>query len=84
MSRFPAVAGIVRKAIRAQHSDQAITDALVRLAGEGRSVTVETLRIELEGLPASRRPVRNFQAEREQQIQEKVTARQSDRLSSAR
>lgn len=32
----------------------------------------------------SPRTPRNFQAEREQQIQEKVTARQSDRLSSAR
>jgi Helix-turn-helix domain len=59
MSRFPAVAGIVRKAIGAGYPDTAITDALVRLAAEGRSVTVDTLRIELEGLPPTRAlPVR--------------------------
>lgn len=54
MSRFPAIAGIVKRAIAAGHPDDAITDALVRLAAEGRSVTVETLRIELEGMPAER------------------------------
>jgi hypothetical protein len=54
MSRFPAIAGIVRKAIAANHSDEEISAALTRLATEGRSVTVETLRVELEGMPPSR------------------------------
>ena len=51
MSNFPAVAGICRKAIKAGHSDESIHQALMRLAEEGRSVTTETVRIELEGLP---------------------------------
>lgn len=55
LSRFPAVMGIVGKAVRTNlYTDEQITDALTRLAGEGRSLTVETLRIELEGMPPSR------------------------------
>jgi hypothetical protein len=54
LSRFPAIAGIVRRAMAAGYADVAITDALVRLATEGRSVTVETLRVELEGIPPNR------------------------------
>ena len=50
MSRFPAIAGIAKKAVNAGYSDQEIVDALLRIAGEGRSVTVESLRIEIEGL----------------------------------
>ena len=51
MAKFPAVAGIVRKAINCRrYDDQQITDALLRLAHEGRGVTVETLRVELDGL----------------------------------
>lgn len=51
MSKFPAIAGIVRKAINTgAYTDDDIAAALTRLADEGRSVTVETLRIELEGL----------------------------------
>lgn len=49
MCRFPAIAQIVKTAVRAGHDDQAIVDALLRLADDGRSVTVETLRVELEG-----------------------------------
>lgn len=54
LSNFAAVAGVVRKAINAGHSDEAITSALQRLASDGRSVTTDTLRVELEGLPPSR------------------------------
>lgn len=54
MSNFPAIAAIARKAIRAKHSDQDIADALLRLASEGRGVTTESLRVELEGLPERR------------------------------
>lgn len=54
LSRFPAVAGIVRKAVRAgSYTDDAITAALARLATDRRSVTTDTLRIELEGRPRS-------------------------------
>jgi len=52
MSRYPAVLGIVRKAIDAGKDDDDIAAALARIAAEGRSLTVETLRIELEGQPA--------------------------------
>jgi hypothetical protein len=51
LSRFPAIAGIVRKAIQADKTDAEIGDALTRLAKEGRSLTVDVLRVEIEGLP---------------------------------
>jgi hypothetical protein len=57
MSNFPAVAGIVRKAVKAApkgvplYDDTQIEDGLRRLAGDGRPLTVDTLRIELDGLP---------------------------------
>lgn len=51
MCRFPAVLGIVRKALKAGHPPDLIQTALLRLAVEGRSVTVETLRIEIAGRP---------------------------------
>lgn len=52
MSNFPAIAGVVRKAVQsARYDDDAIRDALGRLAVDGRSVSVDTLRIELDGLP---------------------------------
>lgn len=54
LSNFPAVAGIVRKALTVGYDDDAITAALSRLADDNRSVTVDALRIELEGLPPSR------------------------------
>lgn len=56
LSNFPAVAGIVRKAIRAgRYTDQEITEALTRMAADGRPVTTDALRIELEGMPEPRR-----------------------------
>jgi hypothetical protein len=51
MCRFPAIAQIVKMAVRAGHGDSEIIDALIRLAESNRSVTVETLRRELEGPP---------------------------------
>lgn len=62
MCKWPAINGIVIKAIKAgKWSDDEIRDALLRLAGEGRTVTVETLRRELAGdpPPESRAPSRN-------------------------
>lgn len=51
LSRFPAIMSIAKKAIDAKYADDHIEQALLRLAAEGRSVTVETLRIELDGSP---------------------------------
>lgn len=52
MCKWPAINGVVIKAIKSQkYTDNEIRDALLRLAAEGRSVTVETLRVELAGIP---------------------------------
>lgn len=50
LCKWPAVNGIARKAIEAgRWPDDAIRDALLRLAKESRSVTVDSLRTELDG-----------------------------------
>ena len=65
MSSFVAIRGIVKKAIAANHGDAEIISALERLARDGRGVTTETLRIELQGLPAQRsQPKRSTTDER--------------------
>lgn len=52
MCRWPAINGVVIKAIKSgRFTDGEIHAALQRLAVEGRSVTVETLRVELSGIP---------------------------------
>ena len=60
MCNFPAIMRAAKKAITCGKypDDEAIGDALVRLAKDGRPVTTDSLRIELEGLPAARRPSR--------------------------
>lgn len=56
MCRWPAINGIVIRAIQAEAwTDDEIQAGILRLAGEGRSVTLETLRIELAGQPPPRR-----------------------------
>jgi hypothetical protein len=51
MCRWPAINGIVQLAIKSnKYDDGEIEAAMLRLAKEGRSVSVESLRIELEGL----------------------------------
>jgi 5-methylcytosine-specific restriction endonuclease McrA len=70
LSNFPAVAGICRKALKAGYADVAIQDALQRLANEGRGVTTETLRVELEGLPERKVKVPDRGAEILQQAYE--------------
>ena len=51
MCKWPAVNGVVIKAIKSERfADDEIQAALLRLAKEGRGVTVETLRVELAGL----------------------------------
>jgi hypothetical protein len=55
MSKWPAVNGIVIRAIKVgRWRDEEIHSALLRLAAEGRPVTVESLRVELDGLPPAR------------------------------
>jgi hypothetical protein len=52
LSNFPAVAGVIRKAVRVgMWPDDVIGAALDRLADEGRSVTTDALRYELTGFP---------------------------------
>jgi hypothetical protein len=52
MCKWPAVNGIVIKAIKSERfTDDEIRDALLRMAAENRSVTVDSLRTELAGLP---------------------------------
>lgn len=56
MSKWPAVNGIVKQAIEATRwSDDEIRDALLRLAKESRSVTVDSLRTELVGFTPQNR-----------------------------
>lgn len=50
LSNFPAILGIAKKAIGVgKYTDDQIRDALLRIASDGRVVTVDSLRIELEG-----------------------------------
>lgn len=59
LCKWPAVNGVVLKAIRSgRYADDQIQDALLRLADDNRPVTVDTLRIELNGMPASNLPAR--------------------------
>lgn len=52
MCKWPAVNGVVIKAIKSgKFADDEIEAALLRLAKEGRSVTVDVLRVELSGQP---------------------------------
>lgn len=56
LAKWPAINGIVVAAIRAETwSDEEIHAAMMRLAAEGRPVTMDSLRIELNGFPAKRR-----------------------------
>jgi hypothetical protein len=71
-SKFPAVAGVVRQAVRAtvdgrvKYTDQQIIDALGRMAEDGRSVTVDSLRYELDGIPPTTKPAGNGAEKRHQ------------------
>jgi len=55
LSNFPAVMSIVKKARgTGRYDDEQLRAALVRLADDGRTVTTDALRYELEGFPAAR------------------------------
>ena len=66
MCKWPAVNGVVIKAIQSEKfSDDEIRGALLRMAKEGRGVTVESLRVEMAGLtPRSPRQPESTGAER--------------------
>ncbi len=50
LSNRPAVLGVIRKAVDSQrYSGEEINAAALRIAADKRSLTVETLRIELNG-----------------------------------
>ncbi len=52
LSNFPAVAGVIRKAVRVgMWSDEDLAAALERLGHDGRAVTTDALRYELTGFP---------------------------------
>jgi len=52
LSKFVAVLGIVKRALKADYTAEQITDSLAALADEGRPVTVDTLRIQMDGTQA--------------------------------
>ena len=52
MCKWPAINGVVIHAIKSgKYADAEIRDALLRMAKNGQTVTVEALRVEIEGLP---------------------------------
>lgn len=53
LSNFPQVMGVARKALRANYPPDVIRAALLRMANDNRSVTTDSLRIEIDGLPAA-------------------------------
>lgn len=57
MCKWPAVLGIVKAALKTGHwTDQAVLEGVMRLAESERSLTVETLRVELNGFSARASP----------------------------
>jgi hypothetical protein len=55
MCKWPAVNSVVIRALKTEEwGDDEIRDALLRMAEENRSVTIDSLRIELNGLPAAK------------------------------
>lgn len=56
MCKWAAVNGVVIRAIKAERwSDDEILAALLRMVGDNRSVTIDSLRTELNGLPPAGR-----------------------------
>lgn len=54
LSRFPAIMGVAKTALKAGYDDAAIEAALRRMAADNRAVTTDALRYELDGYPVSR------------------------------
>ncbi|MGH3861664.1 hypothetical protein [Actinokineospora sp.] len=77
LSNFAAIRGVVRKAVRGDYTDGQVTDGLARLAEDGRSVTTDTLRYAIDGMPSS-------QFQRDGPRESTGTARANGALASAR
>lgn len=76
MCKWAAINGIVRLAIKSgKYADDDIRAALLRMAEDSQTVTVESLRIELEGLPPRRRA-----GPRQQQETDDMFARAAERM----
>lgn len=58
LSNFLAVRGVVAKAMKANYAEERIVEALSQLADDGRTVTTDTLRYQLDGFPAARQTPR--------------------------
>lgn len=79
LCKWPAINGIAIRAIKTEkYTDDVIGDALLRLAADGRSVTTEELRIEIEGLPAPRQRASQNGRGRQESDEERFT-RQMER-----
>jgi hypothetical protein len=50
MSNFLAVRSVVARALKADYTDRQVIDGLITLADENRPVTIDTLRIAVEGM----------------------------------
>jgi hypothetical protein len=67
MCRWPAINGVVIHAIKSgKYADDQIQDALMRMADSGQPVTVESLRVEIEGLPPRQNSNGRNQADQDQ------------------
>lgn len=70
LSKFVAVLGIVRKALNTGlYSGEEVHAAVMRLAEQGRQITIDTLRIELEGFAPTSQPRRSTTDQRTSQAQ---------------
>lgn len=54
LSKFPAVMQVAKRALTAGYDTQRVQDALLRMADDKRAVTVDAMRVELEGPPRTR------------------------------
>lgn len=80
MCIWVAVNGIVKKAIQANRwTDDAIREALLRLAKEGRTVTVNSLRVELDGLTPRASPTTGLVEHKGLFLKPETAARLNDR-----
>lgn len=76
LANFPAVMAIAKKAIETgDYTDEQIAVALARLAEDRRGVSTESLRIELEGLPAPRSRSRLAASTTDERVRQAETLR---------
>lgn len=77
MCRWPAINGIVVLAIKSgKYADDEIRSALLRMASTGQTVSVESLRLEIEGFAPRDRASPNGQSTGAQRAQQALDAGQ--------